>query len=396
MIFAWFGGVIWFATSTCVATYVVRPWIFRRAILHRFWVAVDQPPRRRTTSVMSFPRFVRREHRRATSEQLADVLDAAGRELRLGSSLHGSLLVALQRHDIGADVEWLIHAARTGAALDEAISAHIALRGTTRQTETDDERHRQFALRSIIAASQGADAVHALESAARTLRAAAAVAADARAAVTYTRTSVNVLTVVPLLLVVWLLVRDADVRRFFVTLPGLVCLVGGISLNALGRWIVYRIAARAMRIDSEVSDFIDLISVHVRSSSPPAAAFTAASVHVEGRLGVTARQVVAAMNDGSRFVEALAEHRAAFGVNAHALLDALIDTERDGLPPRELFERLSRDASAERRRSSERRIRALPVRLSLPLVGCILPAYVLLAVVPLLAGQISSVVIDPR
>jgi len=32
----------------------------------------------------------------------------------------------------------------------------------------------------------------------------------------------------------------------------------------------------------------------------------------------------------------------------------------------------------------------------LPLVTCILPAYVLLAVIPLLASQFPSVVIDPQ
>jgi hypothetical protein len=76
------------------------------------------------------------------------------------------------------------------------------------------------------------------------------------------------------------------------------------------------------------------------------------------------------------------------------MIDALIDTERDGLAPRELFDRLATDAHAQRRRDADMRIRALPVRLTLPLVGCILPAYVLLAVVPLLASQLSSVNLD--
>jgi hypothetical protein len=34
--------------------------------------------------------------------------------------------------------------------------------------------------------------------------------------------------------------------------------------------------------------------------------------------------------------------------------------------------------------------------LTLPLVGCILPAYLMLAVVPLLVSQFSSVHLDPQ
>ena len=153
---------------------------------------------------------------------------------------------------------------------------------------------------------------------------------------------------------------------------------------------------KAAMVASEVPDFIDVVSIHLRAGKPPALAFRHATETCQGEIAQAALQVLHTHGGGQRFVEALAEHRATFSLNAQPLIDALIDTERDGLSPRELFERISAEAHAQRRRDSDRKIRALPVRLTLPLVGCILPAYVLLAVVPLLAGQLTSVDIDPH
>jgi len=292
------------------------------------------------------------------------------------------------------DLSWLAEASKKGAPLETSIDEYLVGQPRTRKF-LEDAAHYNFALRTIVVASRGADAVHAVESGARSLRGSAAIAADARSAVSYTNSSVNVLTLIPLLVICWLIIRDVNVRQFLTTTPGALCLVAGISLNGLGRWLVRRISTSARQSNSALADFIDLITVHLRSANPPALAFANASSDAVGEIGQAARRVVASMDSGMRFVEALAEHRSTFSTSAYVLIDALIDTERDGLPPRELFSRLSADAHTERRRESDRRIRALPVRLSLPLVGCILPAYVLLAVIPLLAAQISSVTIDP-
>ena len=48
------------------------------------------------------------------------------------------------------------------------------------------------------------------------------------------------------------------------------------------------------------------------------------------------------------------------------------------------------EARQHRRRGAEAAARELPVRLSFPLVLCTLPAFVLVAIVPLLVGALSS------
>jgi len=169
-----------------------------------------------------------------------------------------------------------------------------------------------------------------------------------------------------------------------------------VALHWLGRCWVARLVREARRTEAAVPDFVDLLALQVRSGRPPALAFLRASDSATGGLGEATRSVATVVRDGARFVEALTGARTRFDVRANGVIDALIDTERDGLAPRAIFERLSHDAHQQRRREADARIRALPVRLTLPLVTCILPAYVLLAVIPLLASQFPSVVIDPQ
>ncbi len=348
---------------------------------------VPQPSTRTHRRLSSFRARIlslRKRPEANPDEIVAAALDHMARELRLGSSLHAAVLAALRRHPIES-LSWLGESAQRGDALHETV-----------QSRAITDNGVSFALRAIQAASDGGDPVHAVESAARTLRAKAAVTADSTAAVAHTRASINVLTWVPLVIAAWMALRDESVRRFFASLPGALCLVLGLGLNLLGRLLVRRTTRKAATVASEVPDFIDVVSIHLRAGKPPAVAFRRATETCRGEIAQAALQVLHTHGGGQRFVEALAEHRAMFSLNAQPLIDALIDTERDGLSPRELFERISAEAHAQRRRESDRKIRALPVRLTLPLVGCVLPAYVLLAVVPLLAGQLTSVDIDPH
>jgi len=65
------------------------------------------------------------------------------------------------------------------------------------------------------------------------------------------------------------------------------------------------------------------------------------------------------------------------------LADVLARAMDDGLPLTDVLATLLASARAARRRAAESRIRALPARLTLPVVACVLPSFVLLGVVPL-------------
>lgn len=388
------GTFAWCATGALLARYVIEPSIIRRLVRARLR-HLGTPTH---VSIERVTRLRRRRHDDTKDQRHAPlsnfeldaaVLDSIGRELRLGSSLHASIAAAIARHE-HRRWEWLALVARNGDCLLDAIHSH--LRATPQQ---DSKRTRvDLALQSILAAADGADAVRAVEGAARSLRAMAAIAHESRSAVAHTRTSISVLTWIPPVLLAIVVLRDGGARSFLVSGGGLACLIGAALLHFLGRRWVRRLSQQATTITSALPDFIDLIVVHLRAGKPPALAFISASRAAHGDIATAACEVSERVHSGERFIDALEAHRHGFGLAAQPLIDALIDTERDGLSPRELFERVAGDAHAQRRRDAETRVRALPVRLTLPLVCCILPAYVLLTVVPLLASQLLSVTVD--
>ena len=380
MLFVVVGVCAWTTTSVVLARHVIEPYFFRRLVRRRLTP-------RRAARQRPLLRARRRAAQPLPSERHANALDAIGRELRLGSSLHAAVIAVVERQHI-TEWQWLSDASREGHMLGAVIRLNDSLNDATPDAAPN------LALRAIAVASEGGDAVHAVEAAARTLRVTATITAESRTAVAHTKASINVLTWVPLVLATWLIARDERARAFFVSTAGIACLLIGVSLHWVGRRWVQRLAVSASRVDSVVPDFVDVISVYLRSGQPPALAFLHASNTAPGTIGVAAREVAERVHNGERFVDVLTSSRSEFGLHAQPMIDALIDTERDGLAPRELFDRLATDAHAQRRRDADMRIRVLPVRLTLPLVGCILPAYVLLAVIPLLASQLSSVNLD--
>ena len=68
----------------------------------------------------------------------------------------------------------------------------------------------------------------------------------------------------------------------------------------------------------------------------------------------------------------------------------LTSAERDGIAVGPTLDQLSFEARRRRRLAAETAARKLPVRLSFPLVACVLPAFALLTLAPLLAGALSS------
>lgn len=71
---------------------------------------------------------------------------------------------------------------------------------------------------------------------------------------------------------------------------------------------------------------------------------------------------------------------------------ALQRATESGAPVREALERLADDLREGLRADVEERIRAVEVRTAVPLAVCLLPAFVLLAVVPLVAGTVLHLV----
>jgi Flp pilus assembly protein TadB len=98
--------------------------------------------------------------------------------------------------------------------------------------------------------------------------------------------------------------------------------------------------------------------------------------------------VVARLDGGEPLSIALPRLTTSVGETARGLVRAICVADRDGVPLRALLGRLADDARRARRHQLEAAIRRLPVRLAFPLVGCVLPAFVVLTVVPVVGASL--------
>ena len=93
---------------------------------------------------------------------------------------------------------------------------------------------------------------------------------------------------------------------------------------------------------------------------------------------------------GAPLEEALLPIATAHPITGKNLGHTIVEAERDGLPILDTVLRLAADHRNERRRQIDTRIRQLPTRLSIPLVLCVLPSFLLLSVAPLVLASLSQ------
>jgi len=163
--------------------------------------------------------------------------------------------------------------------------------------------------------------------------------------------------------------------------------------RTLGR--VLRAPARSRRhrrLDDEmarqIAVAVDLVGVGVGAGHTP---YLAVELGARWSPALVRRDLDAVVNAcamGQSFDDALRE----LGLrtpNARALTDTLRTSARLGSPAAPALTRLAAELRADLRRRAEARARTVPVRLCFPLVGCILPAFALLTVVPAVVAGIT-------
>lgn len=148
--------------------------------------------------------------------------------------------------------------------------------------------------------------------------------------------------------------------------------------------------AHARSVERQYAGAVELVVLAVRAGHLPAAAIAASVPHAPPAVAPALAEVAARVDAGERLADALGSLPSMLGPVARPLADSLAAADRYGLPLAPVLERLASEARRQRRRQSEALARQLPVRLSLPLVLCTLPAFVLMAVVPLLLAAITS------
>ncbi|HWJ62591.1 MAG TPA: type II secretion system F family protein [Acidimicrobiales bacterium] len=173
---------------------------------------------------------------------------------------------------------------------------------------------------------------------------------------------------------------------------GLGLALGAGSVAACAGPIADRVQRRRERVAvaAAVPDLVDLFVVSASAGQPVAASLAV----VAPRAPPAVRLVVATAHDrfrrGLPLADCLAELGQGLGAGGAPLADALRQAAAAGVPLVPLLEGVAAAARDERRRRAQEVARRLPVTMLFPLVLCILPAAVLLAVVPVLLVSVAS------
>ncbi len=158
-----------------------------------------------------------------------------------------------------------------------------------------------------------------------------------------------------------------------------------------------RKAHRRATGEAGVADLVDLFAVAVGSGLNVRLAVEAVARRAPpGPLADELRAVVREVAAGRRLADRLEEAPEHSDVEAlRPLVAALVDAERYGSALGPSLDRLADEARRTRHRRAEEAARRIPVKLLFPLVTCVLPAFGLLTVAPLIAGGLRAVRLSP-
>lgn len=98
---------------------------------------------------------------------------------------------------------------------------------------------------------------------------------------------------------------------------------------------------------------------------------------------------VAQIDAGMSFAEALTSWSE--NVHLRPLAHLLVESQESGVSALATLDLMSRDAANKVRRNTETSLKQLPVTMLFPLVLCILPAFILLSVLPTLISGLSVI-----
>ncbi len=142
----------------------------------------------------------------------------------------------------------------------------------------------------------------------------------------------------------------------------------------------------------ELADLADLLRVALGSGMTVIRALALVAAYSDTVTTAAFASVLgAAHDDDTRSpVDALAALPERLGESSRELCVALVSSARYGAPILPALERVAFELRLTRRLDAEARAKRVSVLLLLPLVLCVLPAFVLLAIVPLVLGALSA------
>jgi tight adherence protein C len=147
---------------------------------------------------------------------------------------------------------------------------------------------------------------------------------------------------------------------------------------------------RRRAVDASLAGAVDLFRLAVGAGLTVSEALAAVAPRTDGPVGDALREAAGRVGAGRPVDGELEALVPALGEAARPLVGALVSSVRYGAPLGPALERVADDLRDDRRRRAEARARRVPVLLLFPLMACIVPAFVALTVVPLVASGLGS------
>lgn len=192
-------------------------------------------------------------------------------------------------------------------------------------------------------------------------------------------------------------VHDHGVGRALVLVPAAALLDVIFAVTTLGCLVAAPLLrarrerrARAVALMRELPEIVDLYAVALNSGHNIATASREVARRGDGQMATALTGAVEQMERGQPLDVALDDLPIVMGAAVRPVTAVLVAGLRYGVPVAASLERVAADLRLERRRQSEQAARRLPVVMLFPLVLCVLPAFGLLTVVPVLVESLQS------
>lgn len=295
--------------------------------------------------------------------------------------LSGDIAVGVHPHDalttvIDSTLEPEVAASILGAEPERTVAELIAMG----RHAVDADRDPDIATMFDLLAHARVDSVFvpaAIDDIAGIIRVHQGLRHDLRAATTQATFTTRFLTWMPVAVLVMMTLASEQTRHGLFTVPVLVVLATGVALNRIGAtWIAWLVGRVLRTRPDETVTLTAHLVVSLRAGR-------SVIESVSAWRGVTPSgdAVAASIMRGESLSHALT-----FLPDTAAsarLAQSIHSTFRDGLAVINTIHHLLNDVRHELQRHGEIQLRRLPAQLSLPLVLCVLPSFLLLTIAPI-------------
>lgn len=141
-----------------------------------------------------------------------------------------------------------------------------------------------------------------------------------------------------------------------------------------GLWLYQRAYERSERIQRDLPDSVDLLAISVEAGLGFDAAMLQVAQHTEGPLAEEISRVLREMQLGQSrgaALRALADRTDVADLNT--FVSAMVQSDRFGLPVGHVLRVQSEEMRTARRQRAEHKAQQVPVKITVPLIFCILP-----------------------